>query len=91
MTERLEGLYRAQPGEHPRLFFRKADLPKLRARAATPDGLKIIDRCKYPLDGAEIVREAKAFTLWDGTAFGFLYPITPRVPRGLSVHGQPPP
>ena len=25
-------------GEHPRLFFRKADVPELRKRAATPEG-----------------------------------------------------
>ena len=65
-----------KPGEHPRLFFRKTDLPALRARAQTPEGRAILERCRHLLDGADRVREPGAFTLWDGAAFGFLYQIT---------------
>ncbi len=39
-------------GEHPRLLFRRADLPALRARAATPDGRAILARLGFLLDGA---------------------------------------
>lgn len=39
------------PGEHPRLFFRKADLPQIKARAATPEGKAIVARLRFLLDG----------------------------------------
>lgn len=41
------------PGEHPRLFFRKADLPELRRRAATPEGRALVARLKVLLGGGE--------------------------------------
>lgn len=40
------------PGEHPRLFFRKSDLPRLRERAKTPEGQAILKRLRFLLDGA---------------------------------------
>jgi formylglycine-generating enzyme required for sulfatase activity len=40
-------------GEHPRLLFRRSDLPALRARAATPEGQAILRRLRYLLNGAE--------------------------------------
>lgn len=40
-------------GEHPRLFFRKSDLPELRRRAATPDGQIIIKRLRELLNGSD--------------------------------------
>jgi hypothetical protein len=33
-------------GEHPRLFFRRADIPKLRERAQTPEGRPIVARLR---------------------------------------------
>jgi len=65
-----------KPGEHPRLFFRKAEVPALRKRAETPEGKMIVARTKALLDGAEKVRDNDAYTLWDGAAFGFLYVLT---------------
>jgi hypothetical protein len=41
------------PGEHPRLLFRKSDLPALRAKAKTPEGEAIINRLRVQLDGAK--------------------------------------
>ena len=35
----VPGFTAPEPGEHPRLFFRKADLPEIKGRAATPEGL----------------------------------------------------
>ena len=40
------------PGEHPRLLFRRPDLPALRAKARTPEGQSIIRRLRLLLDGA---------------------------------------
>jgi hypothetical protein len=41
------------PGEHPRLLFRKADIPALRKRAQTPMGQAMIARLKVLLGGGE--------------------------------------
>lgn len=41
------------PGEHPRLFFRKSDVPELRRRAETPEGKKIIARLRLLLNGSD--------------------------------------
>ena len=42
-----------QAGEHPRLFFRKADVPELRRRAATPEGQQIVKRLRQLLNGSD--------------------------------------
>ncbi len=72
----VKGFVAPQPGEHPRLFFRKADLPMLRQRAQTPEGRMLIERCKFLLDGADKVREGNRYTMFDAAAFGFLYLMT---------------
>ena len=38
-----------KPGEHPRLLFRKNDLPALKKRAETPEGKAILARLRYLL------------------------------------------
>ncbi len=45
----VAGFAAPQPGEHPRLLFRKADLPALRQRAQTPEGKAIIERLRVLL------------------------------------------
>lgn len=42
-----------QPGEHPRLFFRKTDVPELRRRAETAEGKQIITRLRQLLNGSD--------------------------------------
>jgi len=42
-----------QPGEHPRLIFRKHEVPAIRARAATPEGRVIVARLRRLLGGGE--------------------------------------
>src|ERR1051325_9156017 len=42
-----------EPGEHPRLLFRKSDLPALRERAKTPEGKAILDRFRKCLNGSD--------------------------------------
>ena len=41
------------PGEHPRLFFRKADIPGLKKRAQTPEGKAILARLRKLLNGGD--------------------------------------
>ena len=42
-----------EPGEHPRLLFRKADIAALRERAKTPEGQAIIKRLRLCLNGGD--------------------------------------
>ena len=49
----VKGWRPVAPGEHPRLFFRKSDLPELRRRAESPEGKLIIARLKRLLGGGE--------------------------------------
>lgn len=42
-----------KPGEHPRLLFRKSDLPALRERAKTSDGQAILKRLRQQLNGGD--------------------------------------
>jgi hypothetical protein len=42
-----------KPGEHPRLFFRQADVPALRKKALTPEGKVMVARLKMLLGGGE--------------------------------------
>ncbi len=46
--------YRAPAaGEHPRLLFRKEDLPALRERAGTPEGKLLVERLRRQLNGSD--------------------------------------
>ncbi|MFM2055445.1 MAG: hypothetical protein RL456_3482 [Pseudomonadota bacterium] len=81
-----------KPGEHPRLFFRAADVPELRKRAQTPEGKAIVARLKVLLGGGEAMPTAYnpatkaydkayeapvgAFTNSHAAGFGFLYQLT---------------
>lgn len=49
----VQGFKSPLPGEHPRLFFRKADLAEIRKRAATAEGKAIVERLKVLLGGGE--------------------------------------
>lgn len=51
----VAGFEAPEPGEHPRLLFRRDDLPALRARAATPEGRAILQRLLVQLGGGESV------------------------------------
>ena len=50
------------PQEHPRLLFRKADLPALRARAKTPEGQAILQRLRYQLNAGDGRSMAQVFS-----------------------------
>jgi hypothetical protein len=47
----VPGFVKPAPGEHPRLLFRKTDLPALRKKAETPEGKAIIERLRFVLGG----------------------------------------
>lgn len=42
----IDALAPAQPGEHPRLLFRRDDIPAIRRRAATPQGQAVLQRLR---------------------------------------------
>lgn len=49
----VAGFKAPAPGEHPRLLFRKSDLPALREKAKTPEGRAIIERLRKCLNGSD--------------------------------------
>lgn len=49
----VKGHVAVAPGEHPRLFFRKSDLPALRQRAQTREGQLIVQRLRDLLGGGD--------------------------------------
>ena len=48
-------------GEHPRLFFRKADIAALRQRAQTPEGQALLKRLRQLLNGSDGETMPEAF------------------------------
>ncbi len=67
-TTNVKGWTSLETGEHPRLVFRKADLPRIRKRAESPEGKVMLARLKKLLDGK--------FTLWHPSGYGLLYRLT---------------
>ena len=49
----VEGFVSPEPGEHPRLFFRRSEIPELRRRLETAEGQAILGRLKKVLGGGE--------------------------------------
>ena len=49
----VKGHIAVKPGEHPRLLFRRGDLPALRRRAETPQGGAILKRLRVTLNGSD--------------------------------------
>ncbi|MFP3938217.1 MAG: hypothetical protein ACLFVW_07730 [Phycisphaerae bacterium] len=60
--EQVAGYEPPEPGEHPRLLFRRSQLPELKRRAETDRGKKLIQRIKKMED--------------DGPAMGLMYQLT---------------
>ena len=85
----VDGWTKPAAAEHPRLFFRKMDLPELRRRAETREGKAIVERLKVLLGGGETMPRHKrtdetgkdelpvgAYTMSHAAGFGLLYQIT---------------
>jgi hypothetical protein len=85
----VKGFVPPQPGEHPRLLFRKGDLPELKRRAATPEGQAIIKRLRVLLNGSDGESMPKeyntggakdlplgGYTMSHAAGFGLLYQLT---------------
>ena len=49
----VKGFVPVEPGEHPRLLFRKTDIPALRQRAKTPEGQALVKRLRRLLNGSD--------------------------------------
>jgi hypothetical protein len=67
-TAEVPGWRRVEPGEHPRLVFRRSDLPAIRQRAQTPEGRVMVARLEQLLNDR--------FTLWHPAGHGMLYQLT---------------
>ena len=53
----VPGHQAVRSGEHPRLLFRKSDLPEIKRRAKTPEGQAIVAQLKKALGGGEAMPE----------------------------------
>ncbi len=49
----VKGFEPPNSGEHPRLLFRRCDLPALRKKAQTTEGKAILERLRFLLDGKD--------------------------------------
>ncbi len=58
----VEGHLPPKAGEHPRLLFRKSDLPALRKKMDTPQGQAILRRLRYLLNGDDGETMTKIFS-----------------------------
>jgi hypothetical protein len=74
-----------EPGEHPRLLFRKGDVPDVKKRAETPEGKAMVKRLRFLLDGkngdtllppAQPEHTVGAFTIGHAAGYGLLYQLT---------------
>ena len=86
----VKGFVPVQGGEHPRLLFRKSDLPALRERMKTPQGKAVLKRLRAQLNGSdgesmttvfEMPRGSKrwppgGFSISHVAGFGMLYQLT---------------
>ena len=73
--ELIKGHVPIQGGEHPRLIFRKAEMPRLKKLAAeTPAGQAILAQAKAA--GGRGPHEGDKFTTWPAVGYGFLYQMT---------------
>ena len=57
-----------KPGEHPRIIFRKDDLPEIRRRAQSEQGQVVLDRARQMIE--------RRYTNWNAAAHAFLYLVT---------------
>ncbi len=64
-------------GEHPRLFFRKSDVPQLIERAQTADGKAILARLRATLGGGEAMP-----TAYNAAKMAYDPNATPNLPEG---------
>lgn len=68
------------PGEHPRLIFRRSDLPDLRRRAVTVEGARILQCTKQLLSRS-------SYSVWHPAGYAFLYCATGRAVWLDKCHG----
>jgi hypothetical protein len=71
---RTKGFEAPKAGEHPRLLFRRGDLPALRKKAQTPEGKAILKRLRLLLNGK------------DGAAMTTLFRSNDKTPDGPGVY-----
>ena len=85
----MENFTPPQPGEHPRLLFRRTALPALKEKARTPEGKAILKRLRLLLDGKDgqtmttffrdpekPSQQAGVYSIGHAAGYGLLYQLT---------------
>ena len=81
----VKGWKKPEPGEHPRLLFRRWELPEIRKRAETREGKAILKRLRFLLDGkdgetllpaGQPPQTIGAFTIGHAAGYGLLYQLS---------------
>jgi len=85
----MENFTPPNPGEHPRLLFRRTALPTLKEKARTPEGKAILKRLRLLLDGKDgqtmttlfrdpenPSQEAGVYSIGHAAGYGLLYQLT---------------
>jgi len=83
----VPGFKPPESNEHPRLFFRKWEIPALRKRAETPEGRAIVERMKFLLGSTDQCprksidrhhgrKVLDSWTLGHAMGYGLLYHLT---------------
>ena len=80
----VKGHASPRPGEHPRLLFRKSDLPALRERAKTPEGQALLRRLRVQLNGGDGGGLAIDFSRASG-ADGMIIQAGPAAGKGTAL------
>ncbi len=73
---KVSGHVPVQPGEHPRLIFRRSDLERIKAFAENDSAGQAMMKRFWKVLDAKPQQQGGKFVLWPGVAYGFAYQMT---------------
>ncbi|MGD0896783.1 MAG: hypothetical protein ABR915_03035 [Thermoguttaceae bacterium] len=76
LVRQVPGFAPLDPGEHPRLIFRKRDLAAIKRRAATPEGKAILEMLTLRAPVREVGQAGDRRSSWIAANWGAVYQLT---------------
>lgn len=76
VVKQIQGHDPLQSGEHPRLIFRKKDMPELRRRMDTPEGKAILSMLNERAPLREVSQVTDRHTSWMAANWGVIHQLT---------------